>query len=130
MLVVNTTDWSGDATAIGYCDTDDTATDLKSEDPFYFVARCRFNQSQCASGGTYNGSRTKVHLTVSGDETITNVAQIGTNITGTSGGGMVCYNVTSADFIYINFYWDDNDDGYIITDDGSLTWNITIKAKY
>jgi len=32
--------------------------------------------------------------------------------------------------LYINFCWDDNDNGYIISDDGSLAWNITISAKY
>lgn len=104
----------------GYCDTDDTDTDLASDDPFYFVVRCRFNASQCKDGGVYKDSRTMVNLTVAGDEAIA----------GTAGTAVVSFNSTSADYIYINYYWDDGVDGYRITDDGSLTWSLVISAKY
>jgi len=110
----------------GYVDADDTDTDLASEDPFYFVVRCRFNDS-VKDGADFIGNRCRCTLTVSGDETISAVAQVG-DVSDTTGGGVVSQNGT--DYIYINFYWDDNSDGYRITDDGTLTWSILIEAKY
>jgi len=133
-LVHNLTDWSAATNTSGYQDIDDAAPmDLKSEDPFYFVCRARINASHCADSGIFFGNRTRCHLTVTGDETITNAMVSGDNTSRTSGGGMVCYNLTTAQggvFIFINYYIDDNSDGYRITDDGSLTWNITVMARY
>lgn len=110
----------------GFVDADNTDTDLASDDPFYFVVRCRFNDT-VKDGSDFIGSRTRCILTVSGDETIGGVAHTGDS-TGVSGGGVVSQN--GSNYIYVNFYWDDNDDGYRITDDGSLAWNITVEAKY
>ena len=113
----------------GYVSADDTETDLASEDPFYFVVRCRFNETVCGDAGVLQKDRVRCALTVSGDETISDVAQDGDD-TGadTNGGAAVSYNGSA--WLYVNFYWDDNSDGYRITDDGSLAWNITISAKY
>jgi len=128
VLANNATDWSSSATARGYVDTDDTDTDLKSEDPFYFVVRARFNDS-VKDGADFIGSRCRCTLTVSGDETISGVAQTGDDDgSDNNGGGEVSQNGTS--YIWINFWWDDNSDGYRITDDGTLPWSITIEAKY
>jgi len=124
----NGTEYSSWTNVSGYIDTDDTDKDLKSEDPFYFVVRCRFNDS-VKSGSDFIGSRCRCHLNVTGDETISAVGQRG-DITGVTGGGIVSHNDTDDDYIWINFYWDDNSDGYRITDDGTLTWNVTISAKY
>jgi len=110
----------------GFVDADNTDTDLASDDPFYFVVRCRFNDT-VKDGSDFIGSRTRCILTVSGDETIGGVAHTGDS-TGVTGGGVVSQN--GSNYIYVNFYWDDNDDGYRITDDGSLAWNITVEAKY
>lgn len=104
----------------GYVDEDNKEIDLKSNDPFYFTVRARFNATQCKDGGVYKDTRTRVNITVSGDETISNVA--GTRV--------VSFNSSDADYIFINFYWDDEVDGYRITDDGSLVWSIVISAKY
>ena len=128
VLANNNTDWSTASTAMGYVDADNQEKNIKSEDPFYFVVRCRFNDT-VKSGGNFIGSRCRCTLTVSGDETISGVTQYGDQ-TGSSGGGVVSQNSSSDDFIWINFYWDDNNDGYRITDDGSLDWSITIEAKY
>ena len=128
VLAVNGTDWSSDANTMGYVDTDDTNSDITSEDPFYFVVRARFNDN-VKDGSDFIGSRCRCTLTVDGDETISGVAQLGDD-TGAdnNGGGCVSQNGTS--YIYINFWWDDNSDGYRITDDGGLTWSITLEAKY
>jgi len=128
-LASNSTDGDYDTwgNVSGYVDTDDTDTDLKSEDPFYFVVRCCFNDT-VQDGANFMGSRCRCTLTVSGDETISSLPMIG-DATNASGGGIVSANGTGS-MIWINFYWDDNNDGYRITDDGSLTWSILIEAKY
>lgn len=113
----------------GYVDADNAETDLASESGNYFVVRCRFNAS-VKDGADFIGSRCRVTLTVSGDETISAVAQTGDDDgTDNNGGGVCSYNNTAGEFIYINFYWDDNVDGYRITDDGSLDWSILIEQK-
>lgn len=120
-LASNATDgaYDGWGNVSGYVSADDAEIDLKSEDPFYFVVRGRFNDT-VKDGSDFIDGRCKIMLTVSGDETISDV----------EGTRVVSYNDTGADYIYINFYWDDASDGYRITDDGSLAWNITVYAKY
>ena len=116
----------------GYVSADgdgNPAIDLASEDPFYFVVRCRFNDS-IKSGGEFMGDRCRVTLNVTGDETIDDVIIYGNGSAETYGGGIVSQNVSTNGYIWINFYWDYNSDGYEITDDGSLEWNITIEMKY
>jgi len=114
----------------GYQSTDNAeAMDLASEDPFYFVVRCRFSDVHCGDAGTLMSNRCRVALTVSGDETISDVYLYGHDTDLADGGGaFVCVN--NSNWLYINFYWDDNSDGYRITDDGSLAWNITISAQW
>jgi len=131
-LAANATDGSYDdwVNVSGYVDADDTDTDLASEDPGYFVVRCRFNDS-VKDGADFIGSRCRCTLTVSGDETVSAVAQVGDDDgSDNNGGGQVSRNDTGDSYIWINFWWDDNSDGYRITDDGTLTWSILIEAKY
>lgn len=120
--------WTGNVS--GYQNTDNAeAMDLASDDPFYFVVRCRFNDTNVGAAGTLMSNRCRVSLTVSGDETISNVLIYGNdeNLAG-GGGAFVCDNNSA--WLYVNFYWDDNSDGYRILDDGSLAWNITISAQF
>ena len=64
--------WTGNVS--GYQNTDNAeAMDLASDDPFYFVVRCRFNDTNVGDAGTLMSNRCRVSLTVSGDETISNV---------------------------------------------------------
>jgi len=114
----------------GYQSTDNAeAMDLASDDPFYFVVRCRFSDVHCGDAGTLMSNRCRVALTVSGDETIDDVYLYGHDTDLAAGGGaFVCSNDSA--WLYINFYWDDNSDGYRITDDGTLAWNITISAQF
>ena len=118
------------ANVSGYQNTDNAeAMDLASDDPFYFVVRCRFNATNCGDAGSLMSNRCWVALTVSGDETISDVVLYGHDTNLASGGGaFVCAN--NSNWLYINFYWDDNSDGYRITDDGTLAWNITISAQF
>jgi len=105
----------------GYQNADNAdPMDLPSEDPGYFVVRGVFNRTHVYNTDKFMDNRASIRLTVSGDETISDVE--GTRI--------VSYNETDGDYIYINFYWDDESDGYRITDDGSLVWNITISAQF
>lgn len=125
VLANNATDWSTDATACGYVDTDNTAKDLKSEDPGFFVVRVKYD-TEALDGGSWNWSRYRVNLTVSGDETISGVGELDNS----SSAGDAVISASNADNIYINFWWDDGVDGYRITDDGTIAWSIVIWEKY
>lgn len=116
----------------GYADSDNWNMDLASEDPFYFVCRVRFNKTHLWGDSMFKGSRARVTLTVSGDETITAVTITGNNTVWHKGGGMESHNDTGSPCIWMNFFWDDPaSDGYRITDDGTLTISlITIEARY
>ena len=123
VLQGNATDWSAAANVSGYVDTNEFNEDLKSDDPFYFVCRCRFGKDTCYDEGDaqFVDTRCRCTLTVSGDEIIGGVA--GTRV--------VSWNETDGQALYINFYWDDGDNGYRITDDGTITVSsILIEAKY
>lgn len=113
----------------GYVSADDAETDLDSENGAYFVIRARFNATVCGSGAILSGNRTRCYLTISGDETISNVMLYGsdTNIAG-GGGGYISKNTSN--YLWVNFVYDDGSNGYRITDDGGLDWNITLCAKY
>lgn len=132
VLANNATDWNTTGgTVHSYADYDGWSRDAVSEDPFYVVVRACFTQAQAMSGGNWNGSRTRVTLTASGDETISAYCIWGNGTAETYGGGIESDNDSDFDKLYINFYWDDDSDGYSINDDGSLTISeIKIEAKY
>jgi len=132
VLQNNATDWdtAGGGTVHGYADTDGWNEDAVSDDPFYVVVRARFTETQAKSGGTWDGSRCRVTITASGDETISQTV-CGNDTAETYGGGIESENNSDYNHLYINFYFDDNDDGYVIAYDGSLTIDsIVIEAKY
>lgn len=130
VLANNATDWSAAATVHAYADSDDWSEDSPSEDPFYVVVRTRFTETQAKDGANWNGSRCRITLTASGDEAISQTI-VGNNTAETYGGGIESDNNSAYNHLYINFYFDDNSDGYRITDDGSLTISeIKIEAKY
>ena len=131
VLANNATDWnSTGGTTHGYADHDNFVNDSVSEDPFYVVVRARFTQAQAMGGGAWNGSRCRVTLTTSGDETIS-FTVVGNGTAETNGGGIESDNNSAYTHLYINFFWDDNSDGYRILDDGSLNIvSIVIDAKY
>jgi len=134
-LKFNATDWESATNTTGYQDTDNAvAMDLESERRSYFVCRSAINQSHCGDAGVLFGNRTRCHFTMTGDlldsETIDNVCIYGDNTSYDIGGGIISCNVSSDDCIYINYYIDDNVNGYAIADDGSLSWNITVMARF
>lgn len=122
-LLHNETDWSAAGNVSAYADADAFSEDAAADAGFYFVVRVRMNKTHCYDNGDsqFVHTRVRVNLTTSGDETIG----------GTSGTAIVSYNDSGADYIYINYYWDDGDNGYRITTDGSITVSeIKIEAKY
>jgi len=129
VLANNATDWSASGDVHAYEDTDGTTTDTVSEDPSYIVVRACFTQDQAMSDGNWNGSRTRCTLTCSGDETISQVIW-GNGTAETYGGGIESDNDSDFDKLYINFYFDDDSDGYRILDDGSIDWAVTLEAKH
>lgn len=124
VLANNATDWSSDARARGFVDADNQETDLASEDPTYFCVKAVFDDD-AKDSGSWNNSRFRVNLTISGDETISDVGEYDNSTT--DGDAVICAN--SSTNIWIVFYWDDNDDGYRILDDGSLVWSISIYER-
>ena len=130
VLLNNATDWSASGDVHAYADSDDWSEDTPSEDPFYVVVRACFTQAQAGDGGEFNGSRCRCTLTASGDETISQTV-VCNGTAETYGGGIESANDTDKPKLYVNFWFDDNDDGYRLTDDGSLTISsIVIEAKY
>jgi len=125
VLANNATDWSAEATARGYVDSDSATTDLKAEDPGYFVVRCRFTTTT-QEDGSWNYSRIRVNLTTWGDETISDVGEYDNSSTD----GDAVISTDEADWLFVNFYWDDGSDGYQITKDGTINWQLTVYEKY
>lgn len=131
-LGVNATDWSASGDVHAYADTDAFSEDTPSEDPFYIVVRARFSKAVCYDEGDaqFSGNRTKCKITFSGDEADT-IIHYGNHTEGATGGGICSYNDSGGDALFVNFYFDDNNDGYRITDDGSLTISlIELSARY
>lgn len=134
VLADNETDWSAAATARGYVDSDAQTIDLAAEDPGYFVVRAGFN-ADAQEDGSWNYSRFRANLTITGDEvdgnTISDVGEFDNS--STAGGGDAVISGDTADWLYINFYWDDQGDegdGFALAKDGSIDWEVTIYAKY
>jgi len=126
----NTTDWENAADVHAYADEDAFSEDTPSEDPFYIVVRARFTKDVCWDGAQFVGNRTKCEITFSGDEADT-IVHYGNHTMGATGGGICSENNSGNASLWVNFYFDDNDDGYRITDDGTLTIDsIKIYAKY
>ena len=128
----NGTDWENDANVHAYADEDAFSEDCPSEDPFYICVRARFTKAVCYDEGDsqFVGNRTKCTITFSGDESDT-ITHYGNHTHGATGGGICVENNSANASLWVNFYFDDNDDGYRITDDGSLTVSlIEISAKY
>ena len=122
-LTSNATNGSYDgwSNVSGYQNVDNKNKDLASESGNYFVVRCRFNKTHAWKSTIFDDSRTSVRLTTSG---------FNTDVADAEGTKVVSMNNTGYDYIYINFYWNETTQGYWIADDGAVSWNITISAKY
>jgi hypothetical protein len=130
-LVDNSTDFSSDPNCDGFVSSDNQETDLASENGAYICFRCHFDDT-AKDGASWDWERFKVSLTVTGDESISREEMVNSSNDGSNTGDAVVQTTggIGTDYIYIVFYWDDNSDGYRITDDGSLDWSISIYEKY
>lgn len=122
-LTSNATNGSYDgwSNVSGYQNVDNKNKDLASESGNYFVARARFNKTHAWKSTIFDDSRCSIRLTTSG---------FNTDVADVEGTKVVSMNNTGYDYIYINFYWNETTQGYWIADDGAVSWNITISAKY
>ena len=125
VLAGNGTDWEANVgnNVSWYADSDGFSEDSNADEGFYFVVRVRINKTHCYDEGDsqFVDTRVRVNITTSGDETIA----------GTSGTAVVSQNSSTDDYIWINFYWDDGDNGYRVTTDGSITVSeIKLECKY
>ena len=123
-LAANHTAWSAALANVSWtADADAFSEDCAHSVGWYFVVRVKWNKTHCYDTGDsqFVGTRTRVNITVSGDETIS----------GTSGTLVESYNDSGGDYLYANYYWDDGDNGYRVTPDGSITVSeIKLEAKY
>jgi len=134
----NATDWEASENVHGYADSDEFVEDLKSDDPFRFVVRAKFTDTEAMDNGVWNWDDMRCSLEVSGDESF--------NFTGDEGVSCAAYynsttdesnncgsNISASDDgeIWVNFWFDDGDDGYQISEDGEIVvvW-IKLEAKY
>ena len=125
VLAGNGTDWEANVgnNVSWYADSDGFSEDSNADEGFYFVVRVRINKTHCYDEGDsqFVHTRVRVNITTSGDETIA----------GTSGTAVVSQNSSTDDYIWINFYWDDGDNGYRVTTDGSITVSeIKLECKF
>lgn len=123
-LAANHTSWSAALDNVSwYADADGFSEDCPSGEGWYFVVRVRWNRTHAYDdeNNQWIGTNTRVNITTSGDETIA----------GTSGTLVESYNDSTQDFMWCNYYWDDSDNGYRVTADGSITISeIKLEAKY
>jgi len=110
-----------------YANADSFYVELQSEQSFDFVVRARFNKTHCWDVDKFIGARTRVRITVTSSDWAD-----GENIADAIGGRVESYNNTGADYIWENFYWNaDDNNGYQITDDGTITISeISIEAQF
>jgi len=111
-----------------YATADDFNVELASEVSFDIVIRVRFNLTHVGDGADFIDTRADCQITTS----CTSWAD-GENDANTSATGyVVSGNNTAWGYIYINFYWNaDDNNGYQISDDAVLTISeIYIEAKF
>ena len=123
-LAANHTVWSAALdNCTWYADNDGFSEDCHSHSGFYFVVRVKWNKTHAwdYNVNKWAGTKTRVNLTCSGDETIA----------GTSGTLVESYNSTSSEYMWCNYYWDDGVDGYRVKSDGQITISeIKLEAKF
>lgn len=110
-----------EASAYAYADTDGWSDDLIANTAFDIVVRVRYNETHAKDPGGWNQDRTRVNITISGDET-----ESDTNMT-----IVVTQNNSAFTFFYANYYLSNSGAGYQISSDGTITVDqIKIWAKY
>lgn len=114
----------------GYVENDGGQDEVTSESGSYIVVRCKFNKDQCYDGddSQWVHTRTKCHMTITGSmdskDFTDQPLQWGLQNNSVA-------NDSTATNLYINFWKDDGGGyGYAVPDDGRLSWNITVYAKY
>lgn len=104
-----------------YATADNFNTSLQHSVNFNIIVRCRFNKTHAWDGAMFHNTSCRVNITLTGDITISDVT--GTNIE--------TRNDTSESYIWINTYWDNSGNGYILwKDETADITEISIEAKY
>ena len=130
VLANNATDWSSEATVHAYADSDEFEEDLKSDDPFYFVVRAKFTDTEAMDNGVWQYEDMRCSLEVSGDENF-NFTDATAEYDNSTGDGDAVISASESDEIWVNFWFDDGDNGYQISEDGEIVvvW-IKLEAEY
>jgi len=119
------------SSSLAYADYDNFNEDLTHETNFYFVVRCRFNSTHLMDAGEWTWADAKVSLSVrglDGDSDFTNTS-VYHNVSDSIGGAV--RTESDSDEIWMNFWWDDDNDGYAVAEGGTIyvDW-IKIEAKF
>lgn len=113
--------------SLAYASADNFNEEMDSETAFDFVVRARFNRTHCYDADHFDGSRCRVKVTISSDDWAD-----GESISDVEGTAVESANNSDYNYIYINFYWNaDDNNGYQLSDDGTITvTEISIEAKF
>jgi len=124
-LANNATDWSADSLA--YADADEFSETLVSETSFDIIVRAQFNKTHAWDATQFIDTRCRVKITVTSSDWAD-----GEDISDVAGTVIVSDNNTAYGNIYINFYWNANDNlGYQLADGGTITVaEISIEAEF
>ena len=113
------------ANGLGFANADDTEVDLAHSTSFDVVVRVRGNATHCKHDAVWFDSDLNVTITWS-DEGYTDEQPDG-NTTN----GVAAFNTSGFDFLYVNFYWDNDGSGYTLTKgDTSEIASIEFAAYY
>jgi len=93
------------AAGLGYCNADDSNVDIAHSTAFDIVVRVRGNDTHCWRTDHWYPADLKVEITCAG-------LSIGADTDLT---GVVSYNNSGADYLWMNFYIDNSGSGYTIS---------------
>ena len=127
----NISDFSAWGNVSGYIDDDNqNNTNVTSEAFFYPVVVIRFNKTHAYDEDQWVLDRTSCRLTFS-DADAGNDMVADDYIDDVEGYKIEMSNDSSADYLYVGFWWDDGSDGYAFKDGcPGADWNITISAEF
>ena len=97
-----------DAHGLGYANADDTEVDIAHSTSFDIVVRVRGNTTHCNNGTAWVDTDLNVTITWS-DGSLSDAQPDGQTTEGTA-----AFNTSTFTFLYVNFFWDNSDNGFTI----------------
>ena len=128
----NISDFGAWANVSGYIDDDNkNNTNVSSEEFFYPCVVIRYNKTHAYDEDQWVLDRCSCRLTFSSAGSAADDMVNDEYIDDVEGYKIEMSNVSSADYLYVGFWWDDDDNGYAFKDGcPGADWNITISAQF